>query len=388
LEFSGCDLIVDALFGTGLSREISGKYAELIQRINESGIPVLSCDIPSGISADTGAVLGCAVRAAVTVTFNLPKTGQLLPPGTEYTGQLLVHDIGIPQEARDTVTFDGEYVTEDMVRRWLPKGHLETHKGDYGKLLLLCGSTGYTGAAALAAKAALRTGAGLVFLGVPETVYPILASKLDEPVVFPLKGDEQGRFGEGAVPEIGKRLVDMDACLLGPGIGKCPGTEAVLDTVLERAECPVVLDADGINLLEGHIDKLDRAKVPLVLTPHEGEFRRLGGDLSKGRIAAAKAMAEKTGAVVVLKGYRTLTAAPDGRVYVNSTGNPGMATGGSGDVLSGILTCLLGQGMEPFQAAAAAVWLHGAAGDVCEMQLGRRSMLPTDMIGALSTILR
>jgi NAD(P)H-hydrate epimerase len=388
LEFSGCDLIVDALFGTGLSREISGKYAELIQRINESGIPVLSCDIPSGISADTGAVLGCAVRAAVTVTFNLPKTGQLLPPGTEYTGQLLVHDIGIPQEARDTVTFDGEYVTEDMVRRWLPKGHLETHKGDYGKLLLLCGSTGYTGAAALAAKAALRTGAGLVFLGVPETVYPILASKLDEPVVFPLKGDEQGRFGEGAVPEIGKRLVDMDACLLGPGIGKCPGTEAVLDTVLERAECPVVLDADGINLLEGHIDKLDRAKVPLVLTPHEGEFRRLGGDLSKGRIAAAKAMAEKTGAVVVLKGYRTITAAPDGRVYVNSTGNPGMATGGSGDVLSGILTCLLGQGMEPFQAAAAAVWLHGAAGDVCEKQLGRRSMLPTDMIGALSTILR
>jgi NAD(P)H-hydrate epimerase len=332
--------------------------------------------------------LGCAVRATFTVTFNLPKTGQLLPPGTEYTGQLLVHDIGIPQEARDTVTFDGEYVTEDMVRRWLPKGHLETHKGDYGKLLLLCGSTGYTGAAALAAKAALRTGAGLVFLGVPETVYPILASKLDEPVVFPLSSDKQGRFDEGAVPEIGKRLGDMDACLLGPGIGRSLGTEAVLDAVLHQAECPVILDADGINLLEGHIDKLDRAKVPLVLTPHEGEFRRLGGDLSKGRIAAAKAMAEKTGAVVVLKGYRTITAAPDGRVYVNSTGNPGMATGGSGDVLSGILTCLLGQGMEPFQAAAAAVWLHGAAGDVCEKQLGRRSMLPTDMIGALSTILR
>jgi NAD(P)H-hydrate epimerase len=385
---SSCDLIVDALFGTGLSREISGKYADLIQRINESGIPVLSCDIPSGISADTGAVLGCAVRASVTVTFNLPKTGQLLPPGTEYTGRLVVHDIGIPQEARDTVTFDGEYVTEDMVRLRLPKGHLETHKGDYGKLLLLCGSTGYTGAAALAAKAALRTGAGLVFLGVPETVYPILASKLDEPVVFPLKSNEQGRFGEGAVPEISKRLGDMDACLLGPGIGKCAGTEAVLDAVLEQAVCPVLLDADGINLLEGHIDKLDRAKAPLVLTPHEGEFRRLGGDLSKGRIAAAKAMAEKTGAVVVLKGYRTITAAPDGRVYVNSTGNPGMATGGSGDVLSGILTCLLGQGVEPFQAAAAAVWLHGAAGDVCEKRLGRRSMLPTDMIGALSTILR
>jgi NAD(P)H-hydrate epimerase len=388
VALSGCDLIVDALFGTGLSRAISGKYAELIQKINESGIPVLSCDIPSGISADTGAVLRCAVQAAVTVTFNLPKTGQLLPPGTEYTGRLLVHDIGIPQEARNTVDFDGEYVTEELVRQWLPKERLETHKGDYGKLLLLCGSTGYTGAAALAAKAALRTGAGLTYLGVPEAVYPILASKLEEPVVFPLSSNAQGCFSDDAVPEILKRLADMDACLLGPGIGRCAGTEAVLDAVLEHAACPVVLDADGINLLEGHIDKLDRAKGPVVLTPHEGEFRRLGGDPAKGRLAAAKAMAEKTGAVVVLKGYRTITAVPDGRVYVNSTGNPGMATGGSGDVLSGILTCLLGQGMEPGQAAAAAVWLHGAAGDVCEKQLGRRSMLPTDMILALSTILR
>ena len=158
--------------------------------------------------------------------------------------------------------------------------------------------------------------------------------------------------------------------------------------MLEYARCPVVLDADGINVLEGHIDRLDRAKVPLVLTPHEGEFRRMGGDLSQGRIAGAKAMAEKTGAVIVLKGYRTVTAAPDGRIFVNSTGNPGMATGGSGDVLSGILTCLLGQGMEPAEAAAAAVWLHGAAGDAAMERLGVRSMLPGDVIEALSAILK
>lgn len=385
---SECGLIVDALFGTGLSREIAGKYADIIRLINESGKPVLACDIPSGISADTGKVLGCAVKADVTVTFNLPKTGQLLPPGTEYTGRLVVHDIGIPQEAKEQVTFDGTYVTGDMVREWLPKYTLESHKGTYGKLLMLCGSTGFTGAAALAAKAALRTGAGLVYLGVPDSVYPILASKLDEPVVFPLPANGNGRFGRAALGEVTERLRDKTACLVGPGIGKCFDTEEIVFAVLEEAKCPVLLDADGINVLSGHINRLDRVSVPLVLTPHEGEFLRLGGDLSRGRIAGAKALAETTGAVVVLKGYRTVIASPSGEIYINSTGNPGMATGGSGDVLSGIITCLLGQGMDPVKAAAAGVYIHGAAGDLVAEKLGWRSMLPSDLIDALSAILK
>lgn len=384
----GCALIVDALFGTGLAREISGKYADLIEKINASPIPVLACDIPSGISADTGEVLGCGVKAEVTVTFNLPKTGQLLPPGTEYTGKLLVHDIGIPEASRETVEFEGEYVTESMVRSWLPGAKLESHKGDFGKLLLLCGSRGYTGAAAMAARAALRTGAGLVYLGVPEAVYPILAGKLDEPVVFPLPSNGNGRFSRIGIGEITDQLKDKDAVLIGPGIGRCYDTEEVVDAVLEQAACPIILDADGINVLEGHIDRLDRATVPVILTPHEGEFRRLGGDLSRGRLIGAKALAEKSGAVIVLKGYRTIVAAPDGQVYINSTGNPGMATGGSGDVLAGMLACLLGQGMEPVKAAAAAVYLHGRAGDEAAARLGRRSMLPSDMIDALSAILR
>ncbi len=386
--FHDCGLIVDALFGTGLSREISGKYKILMEKINESGILVLACDIPSGISADTGEILGCGVKADVTVTFNLPKTGQLLPPGTEYTGRLVLHDIGIPEKSQKDVEFQGEYVTEDMVFSWLPEGNLESHKGDFGKILMLCGSRGYTGAAALAARSALRTGAGLVYLGVPESVYPILAAKLDEPVVFPLPANGNGRFSRIGVGEILDRLPDRDAVLVGPGMGRCYDTEAVVDAVLENAQCPIILDADGINVLEGHIDRLDRAAVPVVLTPHEGEFRRLGGDLSRGRLAGAKALAEKTGAVVVLKGYRTITASPDGQVYINSSGNPGMATGGSGDVLSGILACLLGQGMEPAKAAAAAVYLHGKAGDAAAERLGRRSMLPSDMIDALSAILR
>ena len=377
-------LVVDALFGTGLSRPLVGDYKALVEELNQRGIPVLSCDISSGISADSGEVLGCAVRADVTVTFHLPKTGQLLPPGTEYTGRLVVHDIGIPAEAQAQVELDGEYVTGEMVRTWLPKPRLESHKGDMGKILMVCGSTGFTGAASMAARAALRTGAGLVYLAVPEPVYPIVAGKLEEPVVFPMPATGNGRFARSGIPELQDRMKGMDACLIGPGIGRCYDTEALVFGLLEAAACPVILDADGINVLAGHIDRLDKA----ILTPHEGEFRRMGGDLTKNRIAAAREMAEKTGAVIVLKGYRTVIAGPEGQVYVNSTGNPGMATGGSGDVLSGILTCLVGQGMEPVKAAAAAVWIQGAAGDAARKRLGLRSMLPTDMIEALSEILR
>ncbi len=381
------DLIVDALLGTGLSRPVSGVYRDIITAVNDADVPVLACDIASGLSSDTGEILGCAVRADTTVTFNLPKTGQLLPPGTEYTGRLLVHDIGIPEEALLRAETAGEYVTGDMVKSWLPKAKLESHKGDFGKLLLLCGSTGYTGAAAMAAKAALRTGAGLVYLAVPEPVYSILASKLDEAVVFPMPANGNGRFARSGIPDIQDRLRDMDACLVGPGIGQSYDTEELVYGVLETAACPVVLDADALNVLAGHVDRLRQLKEPVVLTPHEGEFRRLGGDPGRGRMAAAREMAERTGQIIVLKGYRTIVAGPGGELYVNSTGNPGMATGGSGDVLAGILTCLLGQGMDPLKAAVSAVWIHGAAGDLCRDRLGIRSMLPSDIIAALSEIL-
>ncbi len=381
-------LIVDALFGTGLSRPISGKYQELIQVVNAAPAPVVSCDIPSGIHADTGEILSCAVKADLTVTFHMPKVGLLLPPGTEHTGQLIVHDIGIPPEATEHAGTIGTYVTGDLVYRWLPKARRESHKGDYGKLLLLCGSTGFTGAAALSSGAALRTGAGLVYLGTPESVYPILATKLDEPVVFPLPCNRQGRFARSAHTSVISRLQAMDACLIGPGIGNDSDTQELVYAVLEHSTCPVVLDADGISAVANRLYKVRNASCPVIMTPHDGEFRRIGGDTESNRITGTLAMAEKTGAVMIRKGYRTVIASPDGQVYINSTGNPGMAVGGSGDVLSGILTCLLGQGMEPVQAAAAAVWIHGAAGDLCQKRLGVRSMLPSDMIEALHEILR
>ena len=273
------------------------------------------------------------------------------------------------------------------VAEQLPDRNPEAHKGDFGRVLLLCGSVGFTGAAALAARAALRTGSGLIFLGVPETVYSILAVKLDEPMVFPLPSDESGRLSSLGAAEIRWRLKNCDACLVGPGLGRSSGIREIVRAVLEAAPCPVVLDADGLNALDGHIDLLRGAACPVVLTPHEGEFVRLGGDLRAGRQAAAERMALQTGAVVLLKGHRTIIT--DGRqTYVNPTGNPGMATGGSGDVLAGILTSLLGQGVPPLEAAAAAAWLHGTAGDRCAAELGQYGMTPGDMIGVLPRLLK
>lgn len=268
----------------------------------------------------------------------------------------------------------------------LPDRNPWGHKGDFGKLLLLCGSRGYTGAAYFAAMGALRAGAGLVFLGVPESIYAIEAVKLNEPVVFPLP-DEGGMLSETAVPEILNRLPKMDAVLIGPGLGQSDGTLAVVKAVLENAACPVIVDADGINVLRGHRDILRGRSNPTILTPHDGEFARLGGVIGNDRMAAAMTLAGDLGCVVLLKGHETCVT--DGQtLYVNPTGNPGMAVGGSGDVLAGIITALLGQGLAPLEAAACGAWLHGAAGDLCAKALGQYGMLPTDMLNTLPRLLK
>lgn len=284
---------------------------------------------------------------------------------------------------------DGCVLTsEEFVDGLLPVRPRDAHKGDFGRVLILAGSVGCTGAPALAANAALRAGAGLIFTGVPKAVYPIVAAKLDEPMVFPLPCDRAGRLSRRAVPQIMDRLAACDACLIGPGLGRSKGVLRVVTAVLENAKVPVIVDADGINVLEGHIDVLGQAKCPVILTPHDGEFRRLGGDPSKSeRYRSVRALAEKTGATVLLKGHRTIVVGRDG-AYLNTTGNPGMATGGSGDVLAGILLALLGQGIAPTQAAAAAAWLHGAVGDLCAGSMGEYGMTPTDMIANLPEFLK
>lgn len=260
------------------------------------------------------------------------------------------------------------------------------HKGTFGKLLLLCGSLGYTGAAYFAAMGALRAGAGLVYLGVPESIYAIEAVKLNEPVIFPLP-EKDGMLAPEAIEAIRDRLAKVDAVLLGPGLGQSPGTLAVVQTVLREAVCPVVVDADGINLLAGHRDILREIPGKWILTPHDGEFARLGGRLEQGRMAGAVGLAQELGGVVLLKGHETCIT--DGKLcYRNKTGNPGMAVGGSGDVLAGIVTAFLGQGLPPLEAAACAAWVHGAAGDLTARELGQYGMLPTDLLERIPRLLK
>lgn len=277
-------------------------------------------------------------------------------------------------------------LTHENVLAMLPDRDENGHKGDFGKLLLLCGSRGFTGAAYLAAMGALRTGAGLVFLGVPESIYAIEAVKLNEPVVFPLP-DQNGMLHTDAIEEIRTRLPKMDAVLIGCGLGQSDGCLAVVKFVLENAKCPVVLDADGINLISAHKDILRGRNGVTILTPHDGEFSRLGGIPGEDRMASAQAMARDLGCILLLKGHRTCIT--DGETsYINETGNPGMAVGGSGDLLAGILVSLLGQHLPPLEAAAAGCWLHGAAGDLCAMEIGQYGMLPTDMLNALPRLMK
>lgn len=277
-------------------------------------------------------------------------------------------------------------MNECEIKRLLPERKSDTHKGNYGKILLLCGSRGYTGAAALASLGALRSGAGLVYLAVPESIYAIEAVKLTEPVIIPLQ-DSCGTYAPAAVCEVLSLLHGKDAVLIGPGIGVSDGSEAVVCAVLKAFNGPVVLDADGINVLRSHKDILRSRTSPTILTPHDGEFLRLGGILYDDRLQSAITFAKEQNVILLLKGHQTIIT--DGTTsYINTTGNPGMATGGSGDVLAGIIAALLGQGLHPLEAAACGAWLHGAAGDICAEEIGQYGMLPSDMLDVLPRLFR
>ena len=274
----------------------------------------------------------------------------------------------------------------EAVLDMLPERDPDGHKGTFGKILLICGSRGYTGAAALAAMGALRSGAGLVYLAVPESIYTIEAVKLTEPVILPM-ADENGMLSANAAETLLPLLLKMDAILIGPGIGIGEGTRKILQTVIHKAKCPVVVDADGITLLAAHKDILRGRSCPVIVTPHDGEFIRMSGSLEPDRITAAMSLARENSITVLLKGRGTLIT--DGTTcYRNPTGNPGMAVGGSGDLLAGILTAFLGQGIEPLEAASCAAWVHGAAGDLCAQELGQYAMLPSDMLTKLPRLLK
>lgn len=386
---STCDVMVDALFGIGLTRPVEGVFRTAVLQM-QSGLrcPVVACDVPSGVNADTGEILGEAVQAKVTVTFTRGKPGLYSGPGASRAGEVRIVDIGIPCELEHQMF--RALPRLEVVRQpdsQLPLRPRNAHKGDFGKIFILAGSEGYTGAPVLAARAALRTGAGLVYLGVPRDIYPIVAVKCDEAMPFPLPED---------CSAILERARGCDVALIGPGLGRGHGAEQLVLSLLAGLEIPVVLDADGINALAGHIDVLDRRSAPTVLTPHEGEFSRLTGCALpvKDRLSAARDFSRDHGCILVLKGQGTVTAAPDGSACINATGNPGMAKGGSGDVLAGMIAALLGQKHlrqerdNTPELVTAAVCFHGMAGDLCARKFGEYAMLPSDLIDTLPEILR
>lgn len=383
------DLFIDAIFGIGLHSAPRGNAAHAIALMNCFDVPVLSADIPSGVETDTGKVLGEAVVAERTVTFSLPKPGNLVGKGGVCNGKLTVHGIGIPKDLMEQIEAEHQIIDHALVRQWLPDRPVDGHKGTFGKCCILAGSVGYTGAPILASRAAVRSGTGLVFLGVPEDIYTIAAVKSDEAMPAPLPC-EDGTLSEDAVVPALEKLAGCDAALIGPGLGRSAGVETVVERILDTVQYPIVLDADGINAISGNMDILYRRRdCPTIVTPHDGEFARMGGDLSDGdRLTAARRFAMTFGCLLILKGHRTIVALPGGQTFINTTGNAGMAKGGSGDVLAGILVSLLAQGMHPVKAACCAVWIHGRAGDLCRERYGERAMTPTDMIAMLGEVFK
>lgn len=362
------DLFVDAIFGTGLNCDVRGIYRDVIELINDSGKAIFSVDIPSGINADTGAVCGVAIQADATATFAFAKAGHILYPGNFHTGDLEVIDIGIPGHIAKAQSPHIFLPEPPDIAALIPARDFNAHKGSFGHLLVLAGSPGKTGAAALCANAAMRTGAGLVTLGVPEKLMPVMEPMVIEPMTAALAQTLSGGLDAAALDDIITLLADKTALALGPGMGTDPGTRELIKAIISIASVPMVIDADGLNCIANDPDILDTVKAPVILTPHPGEMARLTGkstaDIQLNRMETARNFAEKYKVILVLKGAQTLVACPDGAVFICPTGNPGMACGGMGDVLTGMIAAFLAQDLPPESAALAGVYVHGLCGDL------------------------
>jgi hydroxyethylthiazole kinase-like uncharacterized protein yjeF len=377
------DVIVDAMLGTGLRSDVTGVYREAIEIVNASGRPVLAVDIPSGIHGTTGRVLGAAVRASITVTFACAKLGHVLYPGAEHTSKLIVADIGIPPHLMETAP-GYDLLNDDFIRPMLRRRDRQAHKGQFGHCLVVAGSTGKTGAAALSANSAMRAGSGLVTLAVAESLHAILEAKTTEVMTVPLPDSNSGYVTSSAYPAIEKLVAGKDALALGPGLGRQPGTTALVQTIVENVSLPMVIDADGLNALADDITILRRKKsANIILTPHPGEMARLLGtsipDVEAVRISVAQEFARNFGVYLVLKGARTIVASPEGIAAINGSGNPGMASGGMGDVLTGIIVSLLGQHYSTWDACRIGVYIHGYAANLVADEKGEIGMNASDV---------
>jgi hydroxyethylthiazole kinase-like uncharacterized protein yjeF len=363
-------VVVDALFGTGLDKPLAGLFAAAVADINRSRAFKVAVDLPSGLSSDTSEIIGPSVEADLTVTLAAPKIAHIFPPAAERVGELVVAPIGIPPALFDRPELKLELVEEAAVRPYFARRKRDAHKGSFGHLLVFAGSVGKSGAAALAGRAGLRMGAGLVTVATAAGVLPSVARTMAEIMTEPLAETPEGTIAAAALSRAAALLKGKNAVLIGPGLSTNASTAEFVLGLLPKIVAPCVIDADGLNIVASRMDVLGRLKAPTVLTPHPGEF------------------AAKHGVVLVLKGYRTIVAAPDGRVFVNPTGNPGMATGGTGDVLGGMIAAQIAQKTGVLDAAVSAVYAHGLAGDVAADRLGERSLVAGDLIKYLPPALK
>ncbi len=379
------DIAVDALLGTGIRGPARGIYAGLINALTRAECPIVAVDIPSGLNADTGKIEGPCATATCTVTFALPRIGHFFYPGRARCGKLHLIDIGIPPSAIEHERISTYLIDNRRCARLLPHREPDAHKGDCGRVYILAGSVGLTGAATLSANAAIRGGAGLVTLGVPESLNDILEIKVTEAMTDPLPEVKKARcLSLRARGDIQRVCRTADSMAIGPGLGTHRETVELIRRLVRACVCPAVIDADALNALVGDLDAIRACETPLVLTPHIGEFARLTGysiaEIQRDPIARALEFASHVGATIVLKGAPTIVATPEGEAHINPTGNPGMATGGTGDVLTGLLVALIGQGLNATDAACTAVYLHGLAADIAAKKTGHMSLIASDII--------
>lgn len=377
-------LLVDAVFGTGLTKPAEGLYVKVIELINKSKAYTIAVDIPSGLSSDTFQIIGPCVKADLTVTLAAPKISHVFPPAEEYVGKLEVADISIPSFLFDKDDLKLEFVEKKTVVPYFKKRQRDTHKGTYGHLFILSGSLGKTGAAVMAGKAALKMGAGLVTVGTPKSCLPIVARSMDELMTEPLPETPEKTLSSEALDRVLSLLDGKDGLLIGPGISTHPSTAEFVLSLIPKIKTPAVIDADALNILASKPEIIKSLRKPAVLTPHPGEFARLLNistkEVMEKKLELVPKFAVEYGVYLVLKSYRTLTAAPDGNVYINSTGNPGMATAGSGDVLSGMIASMIIQEKNLLEAVLAAVYIHGLSGDLGVEKLGEKPLVAGDII--------
>ncbi len=385
VEQSGA--VIDAIFGTGLNSEVTGHYRRIIEKINELPVPVLAVDVPSGLDASTGRVMGAAIKATATATFGFMKIGHVLESGPELVGKIRVVDIGIPFELVAAAGIKRYFLTREVASSWISPRRPDDHKGTAGHACVLAGSRGKTGAASLICLGAARAGAGLVTLFIPESLNPIVEVKLTEPMTFPIPETPEQTPALSALPLILDFVANKQALAMGPGISTGDETAALVKELILKVPCPMVLDADAITALSGDPGILRKSAAPIVLTPHPGEMARLLGstpqEVQKNRMETASKFSKDYGVYLLLKGHRTIIASPDGRLSVNSSGNPAMASGGMGDALTGIIAGFLAQGIAPFEAACLGAYVHGLAADRIISGVSTRGLLATDVLDEL-----